>query len=304
MWALRGSNPDDLCPSKKPQHRCGFPLSAVRVREIRCRAALIGLPMCQWAGARLFLAREDFFTMNRWNANEASELVPEPTLLLVDDDVALTELVSRYLSENGYSVHCVHDGEAVDAAVAEHRPDLVLLDVMLPGADGLSVCRQLREHFAGPIVMLTALNDEIDEVAALETGADDYLTKPIKPRVLLAHVRAQLRRGSLMNTVSSPDSVTSSGELVIDAGRREVRKSGELIELTSAEFDLLWLLAERLGEVVSRDDIYQRLYRIDFDGVDRSVDLRVSRIRWKLGEDSKGNSFIKTVRNVGYQLAR
>lgn len=227
------------------------------------------------------------------------------TLLIVDDDVALTALMERYLSENGYRVYCIHDGESVQSAIDEHSPDLILLDVMLPGTDGLAVCRQIRKGFAGPIVMVTALNDDIDEVAALETGADDYLTKPVKPRVLLAHVRAQLRRNGRSGASEElPVVDIGDGELQIDPGRREVRKGSEFVELTSAEFDLLWLLASSVGQVVSRDALYQELYRIDFDGVDRSIDLRVSRLRRKLGRDSHAVSFIKTVRNVGYQLAR
>lgn len=229
-------------------------------------------------------------------------------ILLVDDDTELTALMSQYLQSNGFEVAIEHSGDAVEQHLAqstpESTPDLILLDLMLPGKDGLTVCKEIRDKFHAPILMLTALNDDIDEVTGLEVGADDYLTKPIKPRVLLAHIRAQLRRyGRVPNQVESALVSIRNGEVEIDPGKREVRKDGQAVELTSAEFDLLWLLASNRGKTLSREDLYQHIYRLPFDGLDRSIDLRVSRLRKKLGMSQDAQPYIITVRSIGYQLA-
>ena len=224
-------------------------------------------------------------------------------VLLIDDDVELTALMSQYLSNNDFEVEVEHHGDKAVARIASAEPDLIVLDLMLPGEDGLSICRTVRDQFSGPIIMLTALSDEIDEVTGLEVGADDYLAKPVKPRVLLAHIRAQLRRYQRSDTQVEPNQeVILAGDLVIDAGKREVRKGEELIELTSAEFDLLWILAQNKGQVVSREALYQRIYRLEFDGLDRSVDLRISKLRKKIGTGASDSAHIKTVRSIGYQL--
>lgn len=225
-------------------------------------------------------------------------------ILLVDDDIELTTLISSYLSSNGFECQTCHDGEKALNKISVEKPDILVLDLMLPGIDGLSICRQVRDQFDGPILMLTALDDDIDEVTGLEVGADDYLTKPVKPRVLLAHLRAQLRRYSRSSS-NSDSSVISirQGELTIDPGTREVKKAGNLIDLTSAEFELLWLLAESRGKTVDREYLYQKIYRLEFDGLDRTIDLRVSKLRKKLGSTSENQPFIVTVRSIGYQLA-
>lgn len=227
------------------------------------------------------------------------------SILIIDDDVELATLMAKFLNANGLDAHVIHHGDEAEGAIFSLQPDLVVLDLMLPGTDGLSICRSVRARYHGPIIMLTALNDEIDEVTGLEVGADDYLAKPVKPRVLLAHMRAQLRRyGRLDASGKDTQGILSGGELFIDAGRREVRKNDALIALTSAEFDLLWMLAEHQGTVVSRETLYQQIYRLEFDGLDRSIDLRVSKLRKKTGVDKSGSPFIKTVRGVGYQLSR
>ncbi|MDG9666617.1 response regulator transcription factor [Hahella sp. CR1] len=227
-------------------------------------------------------------------------------LLLVDDDKSLTRLVRQFLEQNGFSVHVIHDGESAVAWLERNQPQLIILDVMLPGMDGLSVCREVRTHYKGPIIMLTSLDDDIDEVAGLEVGADDYLAKPVKSRVLLAHIRAQLRR---VETYSAQDSDAAAsqesaavhiGDLVINPNARTVVKAGNAIDFTTAEFNLLYYLARQAGSVISRDLVYREIFNLEYDGLDRSIDLRVSRIRKRLGDDPKHPRMIKTVRGEGY----
>jgi two-component system response regulator RstA len=227
------------------------------------------------------------------------------TVLMVDDDIELTQLVSQYLTSNGFIVRSMHTGTGVLEAINEIKPDLLILDLMLPGVDGLSVCKAVRGVFHGAIVMLTALGDDIDEVTGLEVGADDYIAKPVKPRVLLAHLRAQLRRQSQI--VSDDQNMAIycfDRQIKLDAGKRIVENNGVEVALSSAEFDLLWLLAQKVGSIVEREYLHQQIFRLPFDGIDRSIDLRISRIRKKLSDDPKEPHIIKTVRNVGYLLVR
>jgi len=226
------------------------------------------------------------------------------TVLMIDDDEQLTELVSQYLSTNGFTVHAYHDGLQINEKIEAHNPDLIILDLMLPEIDGLTICKQIRAGFDGAIVMLTALGDDIDEVTGLEVGADDYLAKPVKPRVLLAHIRAQLRRQNKLDKQQQESLVTCfEGRLVLDAGNRTAVKDDVGITLSSAEFDLLWLLAKQVGSVVKRETLHEQIFRLPYDGLDRSIDLRISRIRKKLDDDPKQPAIIKTIRNAGYQLA-
>ena len=220
-------------------------------------------------------------------------------ILLVDDDVELCGLISNYLSRNGFHVDVCHNGENSISIAEREQPDLIVLDLMLPGADGLSVCRDIRRFYFGPIVMFTALEEEIDEVAGLETGADDYIKKPVSPRLLLARIRALLRRQDDRAT-SRPSQRVQIGELVIDAGRHEVSYRNEPVKLTTVEFDLLSVLASRAGEIVSREELFEALRHIEYDGLDRSVDLYVSRIRKKIEDDPRNPKVIKTVRGAGY----
>jgi DNA-binding response OmpR family regulator len=233
-------------------------------------------------------------------------LEPLNRILLVEDDARLARLVKEYLeASDALSVSIEGRGErAVERIVAE-QPDLVILDVMLPGLDGLSVCKQVRGRFTGPILMLTALGDEVDEVVGLEIGADDYVAKPASPRKVLARVRSLLRRVPAATEVAvGPDPVVTVGELVVDPGRRTASVAGRELDLTTAEFDLLWLLARHAGETLEREAIYRELRGIEWDGQDRSIDLRVLRLRKKLGDDAAHPRFIKSVRGVGYLLAR
>ncbi len=231
-------------------------------------------------------------------------------ILIVEDDERLAELTREYLESNGLTVSVENHGTPAVDRIRNEQPDLVVLDLMLPGEDGLSICRRVRPFYSGPIIMLTARTDDLDQVLGLEMGADDYIGKPVKPRVLLARIRAMLRRVA--------DNAQNSGEdgegeepvrlqfndLVVDRSMREAWLNDVSIDLTSAEFDLLWLLASNAGRVLSREEIFTALRGIEYDGQDRSIDVRVSRIRPKIGDDPIHPRRIKTVRSKGYLFVK
>ncbi|MFC3282766.1 winged helix-turn-helix domain-containing protein [Litchfieldella rifensis] len=223
-------------------------------------------------------------------------------VLIIEDDERLASLTRDYLEANGFRVTVEADGARGVERIVELQPDLVILDLMLPGEDGLSICRRARPDYAGPILMLTARTDDMDQVLGLEMGADDYVPKPVQPRVLLARMRALMRRS---------DPGEGGGEvrltfnnLEIDSATREAWLGGERIDLTSAEFDLLWLLASHAGRVLTREEIFSQLRGIKYDGQDRSIDVRVSRIRPKIGDDPNQPHRIKTVRSKGYLFVK
>lgn len=233
-------------------------------------------------------------------------------ILIVEDDERLADLTREYLESNGLVVtHESHGGNAVER-IRNERPDLVVLDLMLPGEDGLSICRRVRPFYQGPIIMLTARSDDLDQVLGLEMGADDYVGKPVKPRVLLARIRALLRRAGSPAGAEGEGNELSGDEpsrlqfndLVVDRSMREAWLNDESIDLTSAEFDLLWLLARSAGRVLSREEIFTALRGIEYDGQDRSIDVRVSRIRPKIGDDPVHPRRIKTVRSKGYLFVK
>jgi two-component system OmpR family response regulator len=222
-------------------------------------------------------------------------------ILLVEDDDGLGELISEYLGRNGFQVHWIKRGDRVLAAARELGPDLLLLDVMLPGRDGFDICRELRADGSTlPIVILTARDEDFDRVVGLELGADEFIPKPVQPRVLLAHLRAVLRRAGMRSHGSGEGSAVVLGPLEIDASARSVRLSGRPVDLTSSEFELLWLLARHAGKVLSRNDILNELRSLEYDGSDRSVDCRIYRLRRKLDDFAEGAERIKTIRNAGY----
>ncbi|WP_416311352.1 response regulator [Pseudomonas sp. W03] len=225
----------------------------------------------------------------------------EARILIVEDDQRLAELTQDYLESNGLAVSIESNGAAAVERVLAERPDLVVLDLMLPGEDGLSICKRLRPDYDGPILMLTARTDDMDQVQGLEMGADDYVCKPVRPRLLLARIRALLRRSEPVEAapVSGGKRLTF-GKLVIDNSMREAWLDEQTIELTSAEFDLLWLLASNAGRILSREEIFNLLRGIEYDGQDRSIDVRISRIRPKIGDDPMHPRLIKTVRSKGY----
>lgn len=223
-------------------------------------------------------------------------------ILLVEDDASLASMVSDFLTSNGFEVSTEGRGDAAVSRIIDENPDIVILDVNLPGLDGLSVCRQARSSYRGAIIMLTARGEEVDEVLGLEVGADDYMAKPVRPRSLLARLRTHLRR-TTPDPVGEPGPPIQVGSLIIDASRRSVELNGVEVDLTTAEFELLHLLAENAGRALSRNDIYQHIHGMKFDGLDRSIDLRISRLRKKVGDDPAKPKRIKSVRGVGYILA-
>ena len=229
-------------------------------------------------------------------------------ILIVEDDERLAALTKDYLESNGLIVTVEGDGSRAIDRIKSEQPDLVVLDLMLPGEDGLAVCRIVRPHYKGPILMLTARTEDLDQVLGLEMGADDYVAKPVRPRVLLARIRALLRRvGDGVEEVEEEGSSSSRltfGNLVVDSSMREAWLEGESIDLTSAEFDLLWLLSSNAGRVLTREEIFNQLCGIEYDGQDRSIDVRVSRIRPKVGDDPMNPKRIKTVRSKGYLFVK
>ena len=219
-------------------------------------------------------------------------------VLCIDDDHRLFELLASYFAPNGGTLVHAADGAKGLAALDRAVFDAVLLDVMMPGMDGLEVCRRIRQTRQVPVIMLTARGDEADRVVGLELGADDYVPKPFSPRELLARLRAVLRR-------SQPQAVESEiiiGGVVIDVGARRVRVGGEPADLTGLEFDILLALARRPGRVVPRETLLAEAGRNDTTVNDRTVDVHVSHLRKKLGDDPKSPRLIKTVRGVGYVM--
>ena len=236
--------------------------------------------------------------------NKESQTVnPYHTILLVEDDVRLSALVVEYLEKNGLQVETEFRGDTAVQRILDLKPDLVVLDLMLPGLDGFEVCKQVRADFDGPILMLTARDEDIDQVVGLEIGADDYVVKPAPPRLLLARIRALLRRvaqNQETNTVSDEIQELEFGTLKIMRNSRTVLRGGVDIEFTTTEFDLLWLLASYAGNILSRDQISETLTGIEYDGLDRSIDIRISRLRKLLLDDPSKPKGIKTVRGQGY----
>lgn len=226
-------------------------------------------------------------------------------ILLVEDDERLAGLTSEYLTRNDFEVAVEGRGDTAEARILAEQPDLVILDVMLPGKDGFEVCRGVRHAYRGVILMLTARDEDFDQILGLEMGADDYIAKPVQPRVLLARIKALLRRlpGTPENTPGGTEEKVF-GEFRISQATRTASLAGQTIDLTTAEFDLLWLLACHAGSVLSRDDLLQELRGIGFDGLDRSIDARISRLRKKLNDDPENPTRIKTVRGKGYLFSK
>jgi len=223
------------------------------------------------------------------------------TIMIVEDDREIRSLLADFLKREGYVPICAEDGVAMDRALAAQRPDLVVLDLMLPGEDGLSICRRLRARSDLPILMLTAKSDDIDRIVGLELGADDYLPKPFNPRELLARIRAVLRRADRPTATTTPSRRVTFDKFIADLDARSLAFDGMAIDLTAAEFELLACFLERPKRVLSRDQLLDWTRGRSADPFDRTIDVSISRLRRKLsGADEQAAQIIKTVRNGGY----
>jgi DNA-binding response OmpR family regulator len=220
------------------------------------------------------------------------------SVLVVEDEASIASFVSLYLKNAGYGVRTVSTGSDALAQTAAEAPDLIVLDLMLPDIDGIEVCRRIRQRSDVPILMLTARDEDVDKIIGLEVGADDYLTKPFNPRELVARVKSVLRR-STTDRKELETAVIQHGDLVVDAGRREVRVGDEEVQLAPKEFDLLWELLDHRGLVLTRDQLLERVWGYTFAGDTRTVDVHVRQLRRKLGDASP----IVTVWGVGYKVS-
>jgi two-component system, OmpR family, response regulator len=232
-------------------------------------------------------------------------LTASPNILVVEDDRETRSLIAKYLRGNGCNVSGATDGREMARAMADHRVDLLILDVMLPGEDGLSLCRKVRAESQVPIIMLTARGEDVDRILGLEMGADDYLAKPFNPRELLARINAVLRRRAVAQTASATNGATAVTFLKwqINFRLRELRNpEGARVAMTSAEFDLLRTFCERPGRVLSRDNLLDLTHGRSSGSFERSIDVLVSRIRRKIETDPQEATMIKTVRSGGYMF--
>ena len=221
-------------------------------------------------------------------------------ILLVEDDERLSQLIVSYLQNQGFQVTRLASGEKLLATVKQSPPDIVVLDVMLPGDNGFTLCRALRPHYSGPLLFMTAKGDDFDQVLGLEIGADDYIIKPVEPRVLLARISALLRRVNHKPTSTLGSQKLVFGKLVIDRNARSAILKGRDVQLTSHEFDMLWKLAENASTLVERSVLYDELIGREYDGLDRSADVRISRLRKKLDDNPLHPYRIKTIWGKGF----
>ncbi|WP_028450080.1 MULTISPECIES: two-component system response regulator RstA [Chitinibacter] len=230
-------------------------------------------------------------------------------VLFVEDDADLAELIGGFLRSFEFTVDVLADGLGVIDSVKSNPPELILLDIMLPGKDGLTLCRELREFYAGPIILLTSLNSDMNQILGFEIGATDYVVKTTPPSVLLARIRAHLRTAGqkgadlLANAPAKEQSVLNFGKLQIDLRNRSAKYRNAPMGLSTSDFDLLWELASHAGEILTRDHLLKKLRGIEYDGLDRSMDVAISRLRKKLDDDPLDPQKIKTIRNKGYLFA-
>jgi len=229
-------------------------------------------------------------------------------IVYVEDEIEVGELISAYLKKHDIEVIIETRGDQAEATILAEKPDLVLLDIMLPGKDGMSLCRDLRTQWQGPIVLLTSLDSDMNHILALEIGANDYILKTTPPAVLLARLRLHLRQSQPTTTEERLSQTRQSrimnfGKLTIDMANRQVILEGEIISLSTADFDLLWELASHAGQILNRDVLLQTLRGVSYDGMDRSIDVAISRLRKKLYDSATEPFRIKTIRNKGYLFA-
>jgi two-component system response regulator RstA len=229
------------------------------------------------------------------------------TILLIEDDPELASLIKEYLESAEFLIEIQSDGVDAVQRIIDNQPDLVILDLMLPGKDGISICREARRTFENPILMLTASSDSVDHILALEVGADDFINKPVEPRILLAHIRALLRRMHPSPSKVKPSAsqknqteILCFGHITINTATRQVKSAAQVVELSTPEYDILLILAQHQGKILSRDDIFKSLRGIEYDGQNRLVDITICQLRSKLGHDGQSHRHIKTIRNKGY----
>ena len=232
-----------------------------------------------------------------------------PTILAVDDDESLLDLVELYLERDGYKIIRAKDGQSAITAFKEHKPDLILLDLMLPDTNGLELCRRFRAQngLPVPIIMLTSKSEEEDKLAGLEGGADDYITKPFSPRELVARVKVALRRMQQLKNINpkplkQKDEILTLQGLYINRIARTVEKNGSLVELTSKEFDLLWFMASRPGQAFTREQLMEGVWHYSYFGEMSTVTVHIRRLREKIEQDPIHPTYIKTVWGVGYRF--
>ena len=234
-----------------------------------------------------------------------------PHIVIVEDDVSLAQWFKEYLELKHYQVTVIERGDLAVPFIKQNNPDLVLLDGMLPGLDGIDVCKALRPDFTNAIIMVTARDEEVDEVIGLEVGADDYLTKPIRARVLATKIRKYLDRQSKdavlnLQVASTEQDATKLqfGKLIVDQQAHSVSLDGQDIAISTVEFELFWLLVKSAGNIVTRDDLMKQLRGFEYDGFDRTIDLRISKLRKKLNDNASKPYKIKTIWGKGYLLVK
>ncbi len=220
-------------------------------------------------------------------------------MLIVEDDKRLAHLIGAFFSRSGFDVSLIEKGLDAIQYCQKETPDIIILDLMLPDSHGITICSKLRHFYKGKILILTASSNDLDQIDGFETGADDFVIKPVEPRVLLARVNSLLKRGDI-NTSALPIKILTFGKLVIDNTSKIVSLDNHTIKLTSQEFDLLLLLAQNAGEILSRDAIYESIRGIEYDGVDRAIDIKISRLRKKLNDIASEPQKIKTIWGKGY----
>ncbi|MFR9776995.1 response regulator [Micromonospora sp. MS34] len=225
-------------------------------------------------------------------------------MLVVDDERSLAKVVASYLERDGHEVSCVFDGRSAVAAARRDRPDVVVLDLALPGLDGVEVCRQIRTFTDCYVVMLTARSEEVDKLVGLGVGADDYLTKPFSPRELVARIRAMLRRPRTAATRVPEQPIRTIGALRVDVAGREVWVDGRSVDLTRTEFDLLAALSAQPDAALRRRRLIDAVWGADWVGDEHLVDVHIAHLRRKLGDDPAAPRFIRTVRGIGYRMVR